>query len=67
MVLRSDVPDRYLECNENFRGFGGACLPKDTRAFAQFVRDLGLDLELFETIVRENEKFRTTAFEGMRN
>lgn len=67
MVQRPDIPDRYLDCNEHFRGFGGVCLPKDTRAFAQFVRDLGLDLCLFDTIVHENEKFRTTVPTGMRS
>lgn len=66
MVHRSDIPDRYLDCNEHFRGFGGVCLPKDTQAFAQFVRHLGLNLSLFETIVCENEKFATTVPAGMR-
>jgi UDP-glucose 6-dehydrogenase len=27
----------YLQCNENFRGFGGVCLPKDTLAIAKLV------------------------------
>jgi UDPglucose 6-dehydrogenase len=66
LVHRSDIPDRYLDCNETFRGFGGVCLPKDSRAFAQVVRDLGLDLTLFETIVDENRKFTTTVPDGMR-
>jgi UDPglucose 6-dehydrogenase len=66
MVHRSDIPDRYLDCNEQFRGFGGVCLPKDTRAFAQLAHDLELDLCLFDTIVAENEKFKTTVPAGMR-
>lgn len=68
IVKRDNIPDAYLDCNENFRGFGGACLPKDTRAFSTYIKQLGLDhLKLFETIVTENEKFRTTVFDGMRS
>lgn len=66
MVLRSNIEDAYLDCNENFRGFGGVCLPKDTTAFAAFVRSQGLDLGLFELIVNENKKLKLTVFNGMR-
>ncbi len=66
MIKRTSIGDSYLDCNEHFRGFGGACLPKDTSAFAAVVRELGLDLKLFETIVDENRKFRITVPEGMR-
>lgn len=67
VVKRENIPNVYLDCNENSRGFGGVCLPKDTRAFANYAKGLGLDhLALFETIVTENEKFKTTVFEGMR-
>ncbi len=60
MVHRRTIANVYLDCNDNFRGFGGKCLPKDTSAFAHFVKDLGLDLTLFDTIVTENKKFKTT-------
>jgi UDP-glucose 6-dehydrogenase len=66
MVQRNNINDAYLDCNESIRGFGGACLPKDTKAFAVLVKELGLDMRLFETIVQENAKFKTTVFEGMR-
>jgi len=66
MVHRTTIDDVYLDCNENMRGFGGVCLPKDTTAFAQFVKKLGLDLKFFEMLVEENKKFKTTVFEGMR-
>ena len=42
------------------------CLPKDTAAFAQYVKGLGLDMKLFELIVDENKKFTRTVFKGMR-
>lgn len=57
------VPDIYLDCNENYRGFGGSCLPKDTRAFAQYVNEvLGQEwgLSIFEGIVEINQRYKTT-------
>ncbi len=67
MVNRAAINDVYLDCNENFRGFGGVCLPKDTQAFAALVKQMGLDLKLFELIVEENKKFKKTVPEGMRD
>ncbi len=66
MVLRNNIEDAYLDCNENFRGFGGVCLPKDTTAFAAYVRAMGHDLVIFDAIVGENKKFKQTIFNGMR-
>jgi len=57
------VQDIYLDCNENFRGFGGSCLPKDTSAFAQFANKIfGQEsgLSLFQGIVEINERYKTT-------
>jgi len=67
IVQRDNMVDAYLDCNENTRGFGGVCLPKDTQAFARFVEDLGLNLDLFRMIVEENKKFPKTVFDKMRN
>jgi len=63
MVKHRNVQDVYLDCNENFRGFGGSCLPKDTSAFAQYVNKvLGTEwgLSLFEGIVEINKRYKTT-------
>jgi len=65
-IHRGTSKDIYLDVNDNFRGYGGACLPKDTLAMAHFVNEIGLDLKLFETIHNENKKFKTTIFDGMR-
>ena len=57
------VQDIYLDCNENYRGFGGSCLPKDTKAFAQYVdKLLGHEggLSIFEGIVDINQRYKTT-------
>jgi len=65
-VKRGTTKDLYLDVNENFRGYGGVCLPKDTRALNSFVRELNLNLDLFEIIDNENNKFKKTVFNGMR-
>ena len=65
-IKRNTTKDMYLDVNENFRGYGGMCLPKDTSAMASFVKEKGLDLELFNVIENENKKFKKTVFKGMR-
>lgn len=65
-IKRGTSKDIYLDVNDNFRGYGGMCLPKDTKAMAAFVKELDLDLKLFETIDNENKKFKITVFDGMR-
>lgn len=65
-IKRGTTKDVYLDVNENFRGYAGVCLPKDTKALDFFVKSIGLDLKLFETIDSENKKFKKTVFNGMR-
>lgn len=65
-VMRGTAKDIYMDVNESFRGYGGVCLPKDTKALDALVKKYNLDLKLFETIDKENDKFITTVFEGMR-
>jgi len=65
-VKTGRVGDNYLEASENMRGYGGMCLPKDTRAFIKLIENLDLDLDIFKAIDKDNSKFLTTIFEGMR-
>ena len=58
--------DMYLDVDPKMRGYGGACLPKDMKAWIRLLKDLGLDYELFETVHKDNKKFKTTIFPGMR-
>jgi UDPglucose 6-dehydrogenase len=57
----------YLDVNENFRGYGGACLPKDTAAMDAFCKEIGLDMGLFAALETENKKFKTTIIGNMRS
>lgn len=65
-VKRGTTKDVYLDVSDNFRGYAGMCLPKDTKALAALVKELDLDLDLFRVIDKENNKFKPTVFEGMR-
>jgi len=62
IVKHRNIHDVYLDCNENFRGFGGACLPKDTSAFAHFAKKISNDdtLSLFDGIVEINKRYKPT-------
>ena len=66
LVARDHVNDVYLDCNENFRGYAGACLPKDVRAFIHLSKLLNLNTDIFEFLDNENKKYKSTVFEGMR-
>jgi len=66
LVKRSHINDVYLDCNENFRGYAGACLPKDVRAFIHLTKILDIDGGIFEFLDKENKKYKPTVFQGMR-
>jgi GDP-mannose 6-dehydrogenase len=56
----------YLNVNKTFGGYGGMCLPKDTKAMKSLVNELGLDINIFKFIDEENEKFVKKVPKGMR-
>jgi len=66
IVTRDHINDVYIDCNENFRGYAGACLPKDVRAFIHLSKSLGIDTGIFKFLDDENRKYKSTVFEGMR-
>ena len=43
-----------------YRGYGGACLPKDTRSLIQFGEALGVDLKLLKTVEEINNELRAS-------
>jgi len=54
---RESIGGHYLDCSPFFRGFGGSCLPKDTLAFAKYVEQRGIKAPIFQSIVRDNERY----------
>ena len=65
-VKKGLIPDIYLDVNENFRGYGGVCLPKDVLAISTLIEKAGLENKLIRTIHEENKKYKVTVFGGMR-
>jgi UDPglucose 6-dehydrogenase len=59
--------DMYLDVSDGLRGYGGMCLPKDTKALAKLIEKLNLNLDLISSIDRDNSKFKRTVFNGMRD
>lgn len=45
----------YLDCNEQLRGFGGHCLPKDTAALANLIETLDLKYSLIQAALTDNK------------
>jgi UDPglucose 6-dehydrogenase len=66
-LLREVSSPDYMSCNDNLRGYGGMCLPKDVNAFIHYLAQLGIDVELFRAVHNDNTKFTTTVFNGMRS
>ena len=58
--------DTYLDVNENLKGYGGMCLPKDVKAMTRLLEKLQIDFDTFKAIDSDNAKLKTTVFNGMR-
>ena len=58
--------DIYLNVDKNLRGYGGPCLPKDTRALKNILKKYALNFKLIQSIDGDNKNFKTTVFKGMR-
>lgn len=41
---------------DGYRGYGGACLPKDIKAFIQFAEKIGMEPKLFKVLEEINRE-----------
>jgi UDPglucose 6-dehydrogenase len=57
ITQRDCINPSYLMANKNMRGYGGHCLPKDTAAWNNLIKKLGLDYQLIDSVIKDNEKF----------
>jgi UDPglucose 6-dehydrogenase len=57
ITQRDCINPAYLMANKNTRGYGGHCLPKDTSAWNNLIKKLGLDFKLIQSVIDDNEKF----------
>lgn len=48
----------YLDCAQDLRGFGGHCLPKDTSAWNNLVKSLGLPFTLIQAALDDNKQYK---------
>jgi UDP-glucose 6-dehydrogenase len=58
--------DMYLDVYPELRGYGGMCLPKDTKALASLIKKLDLPFNLLDVVTEDNSKVKKTVFNGMR-
>ena len=65
-LIRGTASPDYLDCNDKIRGYGGMCLPKDTKAIDALIKKLGLEFKLIEAVDQDNSKLKKTVFPGMR-
>jgi nucleotide sugar dehydrogenase len=51
------IGDSHLNVHDlGYRGYGGHCFPKDTRALRQFARSLGVDTDFLDSMERINKR-----------
>jgi len=68
LLVRKEMDHKYMLCDESIRGPSGPCLVKDSLAFNQYVKGLGLDVEpgIFQAIVNDMELYPKTVIDGTR-
>lgn len=69
LIVRNEIDDKYIRCNEKLRGPSGPCLVKDTLAFNEYVKSLKLGIEpsIFQTLVNDMRIYPKTVIEGTRS
>ena len=57
VTKRQNINPSYLRCSDHFKGFSGACLPKDSEAWALLAKELGVNVKLFDAIIDDNKRY----------
>jgi UDPglucose 6-dehydrogenase len=58
ITKRDCINPAYLMANPNMRGYGGHCLPKDTSAWNNLIKNLELPYTLIQSVIDDNEKVK---------
>jgi UDPglucose 6-dehydrogenase len=58
ITKRNCINPSYLMANKNMRGYGGHCLPKDTSAWNNLIKNLELPYTLIQSVINDNEKVK---------
>jgi UDPglucose 6-dehydrogenase len=66
-VEKNNLPDEYMDVNDQMRGYAGACFPKDMTALAAVCDKMGVDFGIIRAIIKDNNKLTRTTFKGMRD
>lgn len=68
LLVRKELDEKYMKCDENMRGPSGPCLVKDSLAFNEYVNKLNLPIKptIFQTIVNDINLYPRTVIEGTR-
>lgn len=56
ITKRDCINPHYLLVNDKLRAFGGHCLPKDTKALNNLLKDLDLDFDMIQAVLDDNDK-----------
>jgi nucleotide sugar dehydrogenase len=69
LLIRNEIDDKYIRCNEILRGPSGPCLVKDTIAFNEYVKSINLKTKpsLFQTMVNDMKLYPKTIIHGTRS
>ena len=68
LLVRKELDEKYMRCDENLRGPSGPCLVKDSLAFNEYVKSLDLVITptIFQTIVNDMKLYPRTVIDGTR-
>lgn len=69
LVVRNEIDEKYMRCNETLRGPSGPCLVKDTLAFNEYVNSIHLENipTIFKTLVNDMKIYPKTVIKGTRS